>query len=240
MGTSIKKLTADQKEFATKTLQKLTTAAQTLNALIQDDILTYDMRNTLPNAIGFYLKDINEAIGYTGEKTESEKQMEASANQLLQNQIKELNEIIKMLETGGEPNAAYISSVAEEWWQSEGFLYTECSDIDEETGDVIIQFNLMLRSFATAIFSKNPVSDKMENEKRIAELRTKGFEITKSDTFLNTPKNIELIESLIKKAIPSASIETVVVNEFTDATIDTIDVRIKNKNDILRLKQNMK
>lgn len=238
MGTSIKKLTADQKEVAVKTLQKLSTATQTLNALIQDDILTYDMGSVLPNAMQLYMEDINEAIGYTGEKTESEKQMELSANQLLQQQVKDLKEIIKTLESGGEPSPVYLASIAEEWWQSQGFLYAEWIDADLETGDIVIQFNLLLRSFATAIFSKTPVSDKAKNEKRVAELKAKGFEITKSDEFLDTPKNVKLIEEIITKAIPSASIEAVSTSKL-DNKIDTIDVRIKNKKDILHLKHIM-
>ena len=203
--------TDDQKAVVARDIKKAYGAMSSLLEWVDDDSLCEDMRESLPKLIDSYMKNVKDAIGFTGKESERDKEITESIGQHYQKQIKNLEDALE--------NQHSIASIAanveiafkkiEKWWDVEGFNY-----IHEKTvvsgGKIQVNLGFMLNTF-TSMYSDTPVSDRKQAKTKLQYLKDQGFMFTpkvrgNGVDLIDNEYNRGLLEGLITDAFPSAKI----------------------------------
>lgn len=204
-------LTEDQKAVVERELKSAFDSMAMLLQWIKDGSLREDMKETLPNLIDGFMKTVKETIGFTGEESEREKEMNESIGQYFQKQIKDLEVALESQNSISSisANVEHAFRKIDKWWDIEGFEYIRKKQI---TGGGIMKFELgfSLDSF-TSNYSKTPVTDKESLKTKIQYLMDEGFEFTPKKRgyrleVIDNDNNRKILIKMIKDAFPSAKI----------------------------------
>ncbi|MBG9730736.1 hypothetical protein ABD87_14630 [Lysinibacillus sphaericus] len=208
---SNKKFTEDQKAVTEREIKGAYGALSMLLELVQKDNLNDEMKETLPNLIESRLNTIKEVIGFTGEETESVKEMHQSLVQYQQKQIEDLKKALSNQNSIESISATVKMALdkIDKWWDIEGFEYIREKSITAN-GNISLKFGIMLDSF-TSQYSTTPVTNKHNLQTKVQYLIDKGFQFTPKKRgyeldLIDNDKNRALVIELIKNAFPSARI----------------------------------
>lgn len=206
--------TPDQKAVVRRELESAFGSMATLLDWLENDKLTTDMRESLPNLIDMAMNQVKSTIGHTGEENERVKEMTESIGAMYQRQINDLQTALREQGSIGSlaANTKMLFGKIDKWWDIEGFNYSSEKSIGEY-GCVNIKLGFMLNSF-TSRYSTTPVSDTENLKTKTEYLREQGFEFTPSLRdydldLIDNDTNRKLLDQLIKRAFPSAKIWSV-------------------------------
>lgn len=201
----------DQKAVVEREIKSAYSAMATLLEWVKTDSLDEEMKETLPNLVESYMKNVKETIGFTGEESEREKEMTESIGQYYQKQIKDLEQALEKQQpiSSISANVKLAFDKIDKWWGIEGFNYIREKRITDG-GVARFELGFMLDSF-TSRYSNTPVSDKEVLKTKVQYLKDKGFQFTPKKRgygldLIDNDNNRKLLEQLIKKAFPSANI----------------------------------
>ncbi|MEX3623738.1 hypothetical protein [Viridibacillus arvi] len=204
-------LDADKKAVVEREIKSAYGALATLLEWVRNDSLTVEMKESLPNLVDLYLRNVKESIGFTGEESEREKEIKESIGQYYQKEIKELQQAL-----ANQNSIAGISATTklafekiDKWWGIEGFDYIRKKSITEG-GLIKLELGFMIDSL-TSRYSKTPVSDKELLKTKVQYLEEKGFQFTPKKRgyrldVIDNDNNRKLLQQIIKEAFPSSRI----------------------------------
>lgn len=203
-------LNEDEKAVVEREIKSVFNALSTLMHWVQDDTLTEEMKESIPNIVESSMKKVNEKIGYTGNKSERAKEMEESYISYLQGEVKKLENTLKDSSSmsGLSSNAKLAFDKIKKWWSTEGFYYISEQKITEG-GAIVVKFGFMLESF-TSFYSDTPETDKKKLQTKKEYLEDQGFQFSKVEradkNIIDNDKNRKLLRKLVKEAFPSAEV----------------------------------
>lgn len=204
-------LDADKKAVVEREIKSTYSALATLLDWVQNDSLTIGMRETLPNLVDSYMRNVKESIGFTGEESDQEKEIKESIGQHYQKEIKELQQALANQNsiTGISATAKLAFDKIDKWWDIEGFDYIREKSITAG-GTIKLELGFMIDSLSSR-YSKTPESDKELLKTKVQYLAEKGFQFTPKKRgygldVIDNDNNRILLQQLIKEAFPSARV----------------------------------
>lgn len=237
-------LDADQKAVVEREIKSAYSALSTLLDWVKNDKLTVEMKEMLPGLVDSYMKEVKEVIGFTGDESERQKEMNESIGQYYQNEIRELKQSLANQNSiaGISANVKLAFEKIDKWWDIEGFNYIRKKAISAN-GCVDLEFGFVMDSL-TSRFSKTPVSDNEILKTKAQYLTEKGFQFAPKIRgygldVIDNDKNRELLIEMVKQAFPTAKILAFsqylrrTNNEKDDCyVLKGVEVKIYDLNDI--------
>lgn len=240
-------LNADQKIVVERDIKAAYNALATLSEWAKNDGLNEEMKETLPTVVDGYMNSVKEAIGYTGEKSEREKEMTESIAVYYQKQIKELKAALddnnSISSIPGNLELAFEK--VKKWWNVEGFRYIRKKSLTHN-GYMELELGFMLESFFDSM-SMTPSKDKQKHQTKIEYIKSKGFQFAPSTghrdlELLDNDFNRNALSELITEAFPSAKVHSIKNRlqaagryEKSDFVITGLEVIIYDLSDIENL-----
>lgn len=203
--------TEDQKSVVERELKSVLGSMSMLLDSVKKDELTEEMKEMLPKLIDSYFSQIKKTIGYIGEKSEREKEIEESIIESLRKEVEDLEKALKEQDSIASiaANVKMLFEKIKKWWRIEGFNYiSEC--YITENGNVSLKFGFILESF-TASYSDTPVTDRKNMMTKLDYLKSKGFEFAKKRRgygldIVDNDNNRKLLIEMVQEAFPSAKV----------------------------------
>lgn len=202
-------LNEDQKTVVNREIKLAQNTLATLLHWVNKGSLSEDMKETLPILVDTYMGTVKEAIGFTGEESDQEKEMTESIGHYYQGKIKALEKALEEQQSIASisGNVSLLFKKISKWWNVEGFHYVREKSITH-SGSATFELGFMLNSM-TSMFSKTPVSDKQGLQTKVQYLTEKGFEFApkmpgSNLDLIDNDNNRNLLHDMIKQAFPSA------------------------------------
>ena len=200
-------LTADDKSVVLKELVSLNAAMKQLRENINANNLTEEMRDCLVSILNSCALNCSEMLAYDSKNSVESK--------IRDNMFKTINEEVRSLRKqllknnksdGITEFLIELESALYKWWKSNGFSVITDTSFGAYGFNGEFSLDISLISF----MSTRPVTDSECKQSKLEKMVEEGYELVKESRtcyeLLDTPKNRELIISLLKNKFPSVKI----------------------------------
>lgn len=208
--------------------------------LVLDTIAHWAERQQYPKEIGDSITDLlgshcDLLTRIVGTTTDGKNENQAIAEHF-QRQIDEL-EMALAKETAVTDLPARLNilfGAVKDWWETEGFRFVMQQSVTSQ-GMLKVELGFMLSSFASR-YSDTPVSDAENVSRKIEAFQTQGFEFS-GDCLLDNENNRNLLEALIHRAFPSATVHfgkgmRRFVNDTEFRAMDSVELLLTDFSDL--------
>ena len=200
-------LNPDQKVVAMKAANDLIHGASYVRGMVEDDVLSVEMRDNLCSLMDHYLKELCEPVGYASQAAARIEEKHADIRRLngriheLERQLGEavpVDTVPHMLRS--------LKDVVDEWWEKAGmghvfeFQYSPY-------GSVNLKFSFSFDHIFS--MSNTPVSDKKSKADKRNDLEKQGYLFVTDESehrLMDCDTNRILLQSLLTKRFPSITI----------------------------------
>lgn len=204
-------LNDDQKEVLFKSLKDINFACSQLRDWVSKDNLSEDMSKKLPALIEDYFSKAASVLNYDSYLLE-EKAKRYDEVREISNKFYELEAKLASSKPvdGLDEQLKHLSQKVTDWWSKEGFNHVSNQKYYPH-GGLNLEFHFMLS--LRKVISDTPITDKLNDEQHIENLRGIGFEFADFEygdseklNLIDNQNNRTLLTNILRERFPSIKI----------------------------------